>query len=74
MFEINQEFIENRKRNEFLYSIQAYDPDRVKNVHAVDIVNPELPNVLLVISPQMKELFYKYGHYVGFDLTFSLIR
>ena len=22
----------------------------------------------------MKELFYKYGQYVGFDLTFSLIR
>ena len=43
-------------------------------MHEIDVLNPDLPNVLLVISPQMKELFYKYGQYVGFDLTFSLIR
>ncbi len=37
-------------------------------------MNPDIPNVLLIISPQMKELYYKYGQYVGFDLTFSLIK
>ncbi len=40
-------------------------------------INPKhwnLPNVMLIVTPQMKELFLKYGQYVGFDLTFSLIK
>ena len=44
-----------------------------KSIHDIDEINPDLPNVLLIVTPQMKELYYKYGQYVGFDLTFSLI-
>jgi len=51
-----------------------YDSNRIKDVHKIDRANPDIPNVLLIISPQMKELYHKYGQYIGFDLTFSLIR
>ena len=45
-----------------------------KNIFDIDELNPDLPNVLLIVTPQMKELYHKYGHYIGFDLTFSLIK
>jgi hypothetical protein len=42
-------------------------------VHEIDKTNPDIPNVLLIVTPQMRDLYYKYGQYIGFDLTFSLI-
>jgi hypothetical protein len=44
------------------------------NPHTVDPNNPNLPNVLLIVSPGMREMYRKYGQFMGFDLTFSLIR
>jgi hypothetical protein len=34
----------------------------------------ELPSLMLVATPKMKENFHKYGHWVGFDFTFNLIQ
>jgi len=36
--------------------------------------NPELPNILVIVTSQMKDQYRQYGKLVGFDLTFSLIR
>jgi hypothetical protein len=47
------------------------------NKKAYERINPKhwnLPNVLLIITPQMRELYLRYGQYVGFDLTYSLIK
>jgi len=55
-------------------ALHPFSEDKPRNVHDIDKTNPDVPNVFLVITPQMKELYYKYGQYVGFDLTFSLIQ
>ena len=34
----------------------------------------ELPDLLVVVTPLMKENYKLYGHWVGFDLTFNLIQ
>lgn len=39
-----------------------------------DSENPSLPNILLVVTPEMKTHFQEFGSWVGFDLTFSIIR
>jgi hypothetical protein len=33
-----------------------------------------LPNMLLIVSPQMKTNYLRYGSFVSFDLTFHLIK
>ena len=38
-----------------------------------DAANPHLPNILLIVSPKMKELYGRFGTLIGFDLTFGLI-
>ncbi len=49
-------------------------PSYKLNPNMVDPNNPNLPNVLLIVSPSMKEMYRKFGQSIGFDLTFSLIR
>ena len=39
-----------------------------------DELNPYLPNILLIVTPEMKREYRKFGKLVGFDLTFSLVR
>lgn len=34
----------------------------------------ELPELLLLVSPEMKSMFHKYGTFMGFDLTFHTIK
>jgi len=29
---------------------------------------------MVVVTPQMKENFYRYGHWIGFDFTFNLVQ
>lgn len=38
-----------------------------------DRLNPSLPNVLLIITPEMKSSYKQYGQLMGFDLTFGVI-
>jgi hypothetical protein len=73
LLEINQEYIEKKKISELKFNL---DPSysKKKGIHDIDELNPDIPNVLLIVTPQMKELFHRHGQYVGFDLTFSLIK
>ena len=34
----------------------------------------ELPQVMIVVTPKMKESFQKYGNWIGFDFTFNLVQ
>ena len=34
----------------------------------------ELPALMLVVTPKMKENFEKFGDWVGFDFTFNMIQ
>jgi hypothetical protein len=34
----------------------------------------ELPNLMIVITPLMKENFKKFGEWMGFDFTFNIIQ
>jgi len=34
----------------------------------------ELPELMLIVTPKMKENFEKYGNWVGFDFTFNLVQ
>lgn len=38
-----------------------------------DTINPHLPNILVIVTPEMKQQYLKYGQLVGFDLTFSVV-
>jgi hypothetical protein len=39
-----------------------------------DEANPGLPNILLVVTPKMKDKYRRFGQAVGFDLTFSVVK
>ena len=32
------------------------------------------PDLLLIVTPGMKEMYLKYGRCVGFDFTFNMVR
>lgn len=34
----------------------------------------ELPELMMVVTPKMKENFHKYGNWVGFDFTFNMVQ
>ena len=34
----------------------------------------ELPNLLVMVSPLMKENFELFGHWMGFDFTYNIIQ
>lgn len=34
----------------------------------------ELPELMIVVTPKMKENFHRYGNWVGFDFTFNLVQ
>lgn len=34
----------------------------------------ELPELMVVVTPKMKQNFHKYGNWVGFDFTFNLVQ
>jgi hypothetical protein len=39
-----------------------------------DETNPGLPNILVIVTPEMMVQYEKFGQWMGFDLTFSVIR
>ena len=34
----------------------------------------ELPALMIIVTPKMKDNFEKYGNWIGFDFTFNLIQ
>ena len=34
----------------------------------------ELPHLMIVVTPKMKDNFVKYENWVGFDFTFNLVQ
>ncbi len=34
----------------------------------------KLPNIMIIVSPLMKENFQRFGDWMGFDLTYNLIQ
>jgi hypothetical protein len=39
-----------------------------------EIKSDSLPELMIVVTPQMKKNYHKYGEFVGFDFTFNLIQ
>lgn len=44
------------------------------SVDPFPLTEGQLPRILVVISPQMKENFKQYGQTVSYDLTYNIIR
>ena len=53
-----------QKENSYVY----YEPENFESE------NLSFPDTLMVITPQMKEFYYRFGRTIGFDFTFSLIK
>lgn len=34
----------------------------------------DLPALMIIVTPKMKENFVRYGNWVGFDFTFNLVQ
>ena len=34
----------------------------------------ELPDLIIIVSPQMKENFQLYGDWMGFDFTYNIVQ
>ena len=39
-----------------------------------DRQNPNIPNIMVIVSPKMKELYERFGDLVGFDLTYNVVK
>lgn len=54
--------------------VQEMNEGKARPYERLNPLHWNLPNVIIIITPQMKELYLRYGQYVGFDLTYSLIK
>lgn len=52
-----------KKKKYFTY----HEPEKLSH-------NQGYPNILLVVTPSMKEMYLRYGRCIGFDFTFNMVR